>query len=84
MRKTIHSRSHHILIAKIRALRESFGLTQKELADKIGVDQTFISKIETGDRRVDLIELREICLSLGTSLEDFIKSLEADISNERR
>ena len=37
---------------------------------------SFISKIESGERRIDLIELREICIALGSNLKEFINEFE--------
>lgn len=80
IQKSIHAREYHKVISLIREYREKKNLTQKELADKIGTDQTFISKIEIGERRVDVIELRIICLALDVSLIEFINHLESTIS----
>jgi transcriptional regulator with XRE-family HTH domain len=46
------------------AARKSAGVTQVELAERLGKPQQFVSKIENGDRRVDLIEFVAICRAL--------------------
>jgi len=61
-------------------LRTNSGLTQKALSEKLNVPQSYISKIETGERRIDLIELREICSALGSNLVEFSTMLEKDIN----
>lgn len=46
-------------------LRERAGVTQLALAESLGNTQTFISKIERGERRIDVVEFIEICDALG-------------------
>ncbi len=46
------------------AVRKDAGVTQVELAERLGKPQQFISKIENGDRRVDLIEFVAVCRAL--------------------
>lgn len=56
MPKTIFGGDHHHLVEVLIEARKSAGLTQVELSQRIGRDQTFISLIERGQRRVDVIE----------------------------
>lgn len=79
MDKSIHSHLYHQVIGRLRSKREGKGVTQAQLADKLGVNKNFISKIETCDRRLDLIELRQICQVLGISFVDFVAEVERDI-----
>ena len=79
MDKSIHSHLYHQVIGRLRSKREDKRVTQVQLADKLGVNQNFISKIETCDRRLDLIELRQICQVLGISFVDFVAEVERDI-----
>lgn len=64
-------------------LRVSSGLRQSDLADKLKVHQSFISKIESGERRIDLIELREVLLCLNTDLNEFVTEFENKINESR-
>ena len=80
MRKTIHSANHKVLCELLREVREEAGLTQTELAVRIKKDQTFVSKYETGERRLDVLELREICVVLGVPIGTFIRRLERRLS----
>ena len=79
MDKSIHTRLYQRVIARLRAKREEKGVTQMQLAERLGVNQTFVSRIETCDRRLDLIELRQICQVLGISFVDFVAEVERDI-----
>ena len=60
----------------LRELRNEAGLTQTELAERVGQPQSFVSKYESGERRLDILEVRTICSAIGISLADFIKKLE--------
>jgi transcriptional regulator with XRE-family HTH domain len=60
----------------LRRIRQEKGIRQVELAEKLGVPQSFISKYESGDRALDILELRQICKAIGISLEEFVRKLE--------
>lgn len=62
----------------LRELRTEGGLTQVELAERLDEPQSFVSKYESGERRLDVLELREVCNALGISLIDFIDRLERE------
>jgi len=79
MDKSIHSHLYHQVIGRLRGKREKLGITQIQLAELLKVNQTFVSRIETCDRRLDLIELRQICQVLGISFVDFVAEVERDI-----
>ena len=64
-------------------MRLAAGLRQQDLASRLGVPQSFVSKYETGERRLDLIELRTICRALDSSMLDFIQSLENRLNETR-
>lgn len=55
------------------------GVTQAQLAEFLKVNQAFISKVETCERRLDIIELHHICQVLNISFVDFIAEVDRDI-----
>ena len=63
-RKTIHAAEHEQLRLIFKQQRDSLGLSQRELATRIGVIYSLIGKIETGDRRLDVIEFIDYCKAL--------------------
>ena len=77
--KSIHSKLYHRIIARLRAKREGKGLTQYQLARILNVQQTYVSKIETCERRLDILELMNICEALEISFVDFVREIEEDI-----
>lgn len=73
------SRQRKQFLALLKKIRQEKGLRQAELAEKLGVPQSFVSKYEAGDRRLDLLELRQICLILGVSLVTLVQELEKNL-----
>jgi len=71
------------LQALLKRIRQDKGFRQVELAERLGVPQSFVSKYESGDRRLDILEVRQICNVVGISLEEFIRKLE-DSLNEAK
>ena len=65
-------------LSLLRQMRVQAGLRQADLARRLGEPQSFVSRCESGERRVDILELREICAALGVSLADFVERLEGD------
>lgn len=61
----------------LASLRRGAGVTQVELALSLGVPQSFVSKIETGERALKVYEQFDYCHALGISPHDFIDCLEA-------
>lgn len=76
---TLHSDDYKVMIRHLHAARTETGLTQKQLADKLGINQVLVSKIETCERRIDVIELRNFCNAIGVPFVDFIASLDAEL-----
>ncbi|MCC6126504.1 MAG: helix-turn-helix transcriptional regulator [Pirellulales bacterium] len=64
------------LQALLREVRLEAGVRQAELAEKLGQPQSFVSKYESGERRLDILELRHVCGALGISLQCFVHRLE--------
>ena len=70
------------MLVLLRGIRVDAGLTQRELASRLARDQTFVSKYESGERRLDILELREVCQALGTDFIAFIRKLDKDLRAE--
>jgi len=76
MEKSAFTAEHRILVVMLREQREKASLTQTELATKLKVSQSFVSKWERGDRRIDLVQLRHWCRATGISLARFATMFE--------
>lgn len=73
MEKTLHSEGHRRLVALLRECRETAGLTQVEVARRLRRGQGFVSTYESGQRRLDLVELDAICTALGVDVISFVR-----------
>jgi transcriptional regulator with XRE-family HTH domain len=80
VRKSIHTPQQKRLLTLLRQLRLEARLTQAELGTRIQKDQTFVSKYESGERRLDILEVREVCAALGITLKEFVRRLDKALS----
>ena len=64
------------LLALLRQIRLDAKLRQVDLAERLGQPQSFVSKYESGERRLDILELRSLCKAVGITLEQFVAKLE--------
>ena len=64
----------------LRDARIAAGLTQAELAQDLGAGQSFVSKYESGERRLDVAEVRRIAIALNSSLPEVVSKLESLLS----
>lgn len=76
MQKTLYRPENDLLREQLRAARESAGLTQVDLSAAIGKSQTFVSDVERGVRRLDTIELWEMCRAMGLDMTRFVAQLQ--------
>ncbi|WP_303717567.1 helix-turn-helix domain-containing protein [Brevundimonas naejangsanensis] len=76
MPSSIFTQRHQEFIAFIASVRKAAEITQVELAERLGKPQSFVSKVERGERRLDVIEFCQLADALGCSpvkmLEDFV------------
>lgn len=83
MAKTLGTEQHKALIAMLIAKREAAGLTQAQLAEALGEYQSFVARLESGQRRVDVIELIELARILGFDAAQTVTAVE-QIAEKRR
>ena len=80
MEKSIYTAEYGVLVELLRETREKAEVTQVELAERLGKSQSFVTKYECGERRIDIVQLRTICGILATSLPEFVAEFEKRIS----
>lgn len=69
---TRHPERYRRMLGRLRKARKAAGLTQVEAAAHLGVPQTFISRVELGERRLDPLELQELAELYGKPLGYFL------------
>lgn len=76
MSKSIFSDAYNLLRTWLVKTREKKGLTQADVATKLGKPQSYVSKYERGERRLDVVEFLEVASVLGVEPYKILKELE--------
>ena len=87
VKKTIYSRQNESLCQMLVAMRKMAGLTQRQLADKLERERSFIARLELGERRLDVVEFFWICKACGINPESsgrqLMRKLQEIQSNDK-
>lgn len=75
MQKSQHTKRYHRLLHALREARRKARLTQLDVARELGTYASYVSKCESGERRIDVVELAEFCRLYGVSLSDLLGSV---------
>ncbi len=84
MEKWVSSRDYSIFLENLKDARKKAGLTQGQLAKLLGETQSFVSKCERGERRLDIVEVRTFCRALGVPFPSFATQLDELLTSEAR
>ncbi len=76
MLKSLNSQHNEVFLSLLRDRREAVGIAQVELAQKLGQTQAMVSRVENGERRLDVIELRAWLRVLGVDFLVFMRALD--------
>lgn len=82
MLKTLYTRQYEVLLCMLRDARTNAGLTQVELAQRLKISQSDVSKCEQGARRLDVVELKLWVEALGARLPEFLAAFEAKVGTD--
>lgn len=82
MKNFPHTPEHQALISVLKRLRKENGLTQKELAGLLIRPQSYVSKYENGERRLDFVDVHLICKAMGASLPYVYAQFEKALSKK--
>ena len=83
MASKTHTADDTVLRALLRLVRIEAKLTQTDLARRLSRHQSYVSKYEIGERRLDVLELRDVCRAVSVSLQTFCQRLEARLTRRR-
>ena len=72
MQKSIISGAYRKFLTRLKDARKTRGLTQAQLAERLGESQSWVSKCERGERRLDVLETKAFCEAIGLSFVDFL------------
>jgi transcriptional regulator with XRE-family HTH domain len=76
LREPLHSKNHLNIRNKLITLRKENSFTQRELAKKLSITQSYVSKVESGQRRLDVLELKKYLDVLNYSIDQFLSELD--------
>ena len=76
MEKNLYTKRQKKLLQLLRDIRLDARLRQEDVAESLEKPQSFVSKYESGERRLDVLELLDVCEAVGISLTDFVSRLE--------
>ncbi|HZV25480.1 MAG TPA: helix-turn-helix transcriptional regulator, partial [Acidothermaceae bacterium] len=82
--KSLFTREYRIFTELLRDTRRRVGLTQVQLAERSGERQSYISKWERGELRLDIVQLRRLCRGMGVGLAEFAAEFEAKAAARKR
>jgi transcriptional regulator with XRE-family HTH domain len=80
---SIYDLEYTVLISCLKDLRIQSKMTQQELSTYLGCSQAYISKYEQGQRRLDIVEVRNICIQLGSSLPKLVDEYEKRLKERK-
>ena len=83
MLKFVGSAEQSILQNLLKRFRTDANLKQSELAEILKQSQSFVSKYESGERRLDLLELWQICQALNITLSEFVAEFERQLNETK-
>jgi transcriptional regulator with XRE-family HTH domain len=75
VRKSIHTDEYGRFRALLVEARKGSGLSQAGLAERLGKPQSFVSKFEHGERRLDVVEFRQVAVAIGIEPLRFLRKL---------
>ncbi|MDA8747033.1 helix-turn-helix domain-containing protein [Litoreibacter sp.] len=84
MAKTIRSSGHEALREALIAARKTAGLTQAQLASRLKQHQSFVARVESGERRIDVVELIVLARALGAETVSLLAATEAATEPDHR
>lgn len=84
MEKSVYRDENLVLLRLLKQCRVDAGMTQAHFAQALERPQSFASDIERGLRRLDLVQLRDICKALNISLVDFVQRFENELALSKR
>jgi len=81
MPASLFTSAYEQLVEAVVSMRKKAGLTQRELAKRLGREQNYVARIETRQRRVDVVELIQFCRACGEEPERAVAAIVRKVAN---
>jgi transcriptional regulator with XRE-family HTH domain len=78
------SRAEDLFRTMLRELRQRKGITQTQLSERLRLPQSYVSKYETGERRLDFVETLFVCEALEIPIDEFVKEFSARLNRKSK
>ena len=79
MPNSVNTVAYDVMRSLLIQERKRAGLSQQEVASRLGLPQSFVSKYERGERRLDVVELVDVCVAIGTDVGQLVNALEKEM-----
>jgi len=73
-----------VLLKNLKEMRAAAGLSGPEIQRRLKRPNSYVSKVESGEKRLDILELREYCNACGVSLVDFVRDLDMSLDQSEK
>ena len=83
MKESIHSEDYKVVLLKLVAMRTEAGLTQRDLAKRLNREHSFVWRVETGRRRLDVVEFYWLCRALKKNAATVYRDLVKDLTDSQ-
>ena len=82
MEKSIYSGEYATFLRHLQHSRQTKGLTQEEVGARLGASQSFVSKCERGERRIDVVETRAFCAAIEIDFLEFVTAVHERLTTD--
>ena len=82
--KSVFTKEYEQLLLLLITARKNKGLTQMYIAEKLGKPQSFVSKYERGERRLDVVEFVRVTQAIGIDATQVISSIKKDLAPSKK
>ena len=82
MEKSTFTREYRVFLETLKAFRHKAELSQIQLAERLDQSQSFVSKCERGETRIDIVQLRVFCKAFGVTLPVFVTQYEEQLKRK--
>jgi len=72
---SVYSEEYQLVINTLKNARKARGITQAQLAEALGKPQSFIAKVENGERRLDVVEFVHLARLVGVDVAEVVQTL---------
>lgn len=81
---SLHSDEYKRFLEHLRAVRLAAGMTQQQIADQLNKPQSYVSKCQSGERRMDIVEIHAFCVAMNKPVDEFVREWAIIVKRPKR